>query len=56
MNLTYPDIVTKYNKKQLLEFVRNGPIIYLQRVLNEKLIGKLLLYSMLILTGLIGRW
>ena len=28
MNLTYPDIVTKYNKKQLLEYVRNGPVVY----------------------------
>jgi DNA-directed RNA polymerase II subunit RPB1 len=28
MNLTYPDIVTKYNKKILQEYVRNGPLVY----------------------------
>ena len=28
MNLTYPDIVTKYNKKTLQTFIRNGPLIH----------------------------
>jgi len=28
MNLTFPDIVTKYNKNKLLKLVRNGPMKY----------------------------
>ena len=28
LNLTFPDIVTKYNKKQLIKYVRNGPFKY----------------------------
>jgi len=28
MNLTFPDIVNKYNKEDLLKYVRNGPDIY----------------------------
>ena len=28
MNLTFPDRVTKYNKKELLKYVRNGPAVY----------------------------
>ena len=28
MNLTFPEIVTKYNKHLLLKYVRNGPLVY----------------------------
>ena len=27
-NLTFPEIVTKYNKKKLTKYVRNGPFTY----------------------------
>ena len=28
LNLTFPEIVTKFNKKKLIKYVRNGPYIY----------------------------
>ena len=28
LNLTFPEIVTKYNKKKLTKYVRNGPFTY----------------------------
>ena len=41
LNLTFPEIVTKYNKKELLKYVRNGPLKYPgAKSIKKKIDGK----------------
>ena len=42
MNLTYPEVVTKYNKNSLYKYVKNGPHKHPgAKSIKKKLMGKI---------------